>query len=36
VVDQIARQVEKEKTQNARLEKQILDAKEKINYFANK
>lgn len=35
-VDQIARQVEKEKTQNARLEKQIQDAKDKINFFANK
>lgn len=36
VVEQIARQIEKEQSQNARLEKQILDAKEKINYFANK
>jgi ATPase subunit of ABC transporter with duplicated ATPase domains len=36
VVEQIANQVEKEKTQNARLEKKILDAKEKINFFANK
>jgi ATPase subunit of ABC transporter with duplicated ATPase domains len=36
VVDQIANQVEKEKTQNARLEKKIIDAKEKINFFANK
>lgn len=36
VLEQIARQIEKEQSQNARLEKQILDAKEKINYFANK
>lgn len=36
VVDQIARQIEKEKTQNARAEKQIQDAKDKINFFANK
>jgi ATP-binding cassette, subfamily F, member 3 len=36
VVEQIANQVEKEKTQNARLEKKIIDAKEKINFFANK
>lgn len=36
VVEQIANQVEKEKTQNARLEKQIQDAKDKINFFANK
>jgi ATPase subunit of ABC transporter with duplicated ATPase domains len=36
VVEQIANQVEKEKTQNARLDKQIQDAKDKINFFANK
>ena len=36
VVDQIAAQIEKEQSQNARLEKQILDAKEKVNFFANK
>gem|GEM_PF-2174194 len=36
VIDQIEAQVEKEKTQNARLEKKIIDAKEKINFFANK
>ena len=36
VVEQIAAQVEKEKSLNARLEKEILDKKEKINYFANK
>ena len=35
-VDQIANQVEKQKTQNARAEKKIVDAKEKINFFANK
>lgn len=36
VLDQIARQIEKEQSQNARLEKKITDAKEKINFFANK
>lgn len=36
VVEQIAKQIEKEQSKNARLEKEILDAKEKINYFANK
>ncbi len=36
VVEQISNQVEKEKTQNARLDKQIQDAKDKINFFANK
>ncbi|MFA5748011.1 MAG: ATP-binding cassette domain-containing protein [Candidatus Absconditabacterales bacterium] len=36
VVDQIAAQIEKEKMQNARAEKQIIDAKEKINFFTNK
>ncbi len=35
-VEQIANQVEKEKTLNARMEKEIKDAKEKINFFANK
>jgi len=35
-VEQIAAQVEKEKTLNARMEKEIKDAKEKINFFANK
>ena len=35
-VDQIARQIEKEKTQNARAERQIQDAKDKINFFAHK
>jgi len=36
VVDQIAAQVEKDKMLNARMEKQINDAKEKVNFFANK
>jgi len=36
VVDQIAAQIEKENMQNARAEKKIIDAKEKINFFANK
>lgn len=36
VVDQIAAQIEKEKMQNARMEKQIADAKDKVNFFANK
>lgn len=36
VLDQVAAQVEKELSQNARMEKQIADAKEKINFFANK
>jgi ATPase subunit of ABC transporter with duplicated ATPase domains len=35
-VEQIAAQVEKEKTLNARQERKILDAKEKINFFAQK
>ena len=36
VVEQIAAQIEKENMQNARAEKKIMDAKEKINFFANK
>ncbi len=36
VVEQIAAQIEKEQSQNARLQKQIQDAKEKVNFFANK
>ena len=36
VVEQIAKQVEKEQSQNTRMEKKIADAKEKINFFANK
>ena len=35
-VEQIANQIEKEKTQNARAERQIQDAKDKINFFAHK
>ncbi len=36
VVEQIAAQIEKDQMQNARAEKKIIDAKEKINFFANK
>lgn len=36
VVEQIAAQIEKDQMQNARAEKKIADAKEKINFFANK
>lgn len=36
VVEQIANQLEKAKSLNARMEKKIEDAKEKINFFANK
>lgn len=36
VVEQIANQLEKAKSQNARMEKQIQDAKDKINFFAQK
>ncbi len=36
VVEQITAQIEKDKMQNARAEKKITDAKEKINFFANK
>jgi ATP-binding cassette subfamily F protein 3 len=36
VVEQIAAQIEKEQMQNARAEKKIIDAKEKINFFSNK
>jgi ATPase subunit of ABC transporter with duplicated ATPase domains len=36
VVEQIAAQVEKEESLNARMQKEIQDSKEKINYFANK
>ena len=35
-VEQIAKQVEKDKALNAREERRILDAKEKINFFAQK
>lgn len=36
VVEQIQAQIEKEKKQNARMEKKIEDAKDKINFFSNK
>ncbi len=36
VVDQIQAAIDKEKKQNARMEKKITDAKEKINFFSNK
>ncbi len=36
VVEQIEAQIEKEQKQNARAEKKIDDAKDKINFFANK
>jgi len=36
VVEQIKTQIEKERQQNARMEKKIVDAKEKINFFSNK
>jgi ATP-binding cassette subfamily F protein 3 len=36
VLDQIARQIEKEQMQNARMEKEIREKKEKVNFFANK
>ena len=36
VVEQIKTQIEKEHKQNARMEKKIKDAKDKINFFSNK
>ena len=36
VLEQINSQIEKEQMQNARAEKKIADAKEKINFFSNK
>ncbi len=36
VVEQIAAQIEREKMQNARAEKKIADAKDKVNFFSNK
>ncbi|MCD8528233.1 MAG: ATP-binding cassette domain-containing protein, partial [Candidatus Pacebacteria bacterium] len=36
VLDQVAARVEKEKSQNARLEKSIQEKKDKANFFANK
>lgn len=36
VLKQVANQIEKDKSMNARLDKAIIDKKEKMNYFANK
>ncbi len=36
VVEEITRRVEREQKKNAQLEKQIIDRKEKVNFFANK
>jgi ATPase subunit of ABC transporter with duplicated ATPase domains len=36
VLDQVAAQIEKDESKNARLEKEIIAKKEKMNYFANK
>ncbi|MCX6800324.1 MAG: ATP-binding cassette domain-containing protein [Candidatus Falkowbacteria bacterium] len=36
VVEEINTRVEREKTQNARLEKEIIDRKEKVNFFSHK
>jgi ATPase subunit of ABC transporter with duplicated ATPase domains len=36
VVEQLAARIEKEQQLNARMEKKIADAKEKVNFFANK
>jgi len=36
VIDEISARVERERMQNARMNKQIKDQKEKINFFANK
>ncbi len=36
VVEQLAARIEKEQQLNARMEKKITDAKEKVNFFANK
>ncbi len=36
VVENIAAQIERDRMKNARLEKEILDRKEKVNFFANK
>lgn len=35
-VDQIARQIERDEMNNARMEKEIQDKKDKVNFFANK
>ncbi len=36
VVEEISQRVERERRKNAQLEKQIIDRKEKVNFFANK
>jgi len=36
VVEEISKRIEREKMKNAQLKKQILDRKEKVNFFANK
>ena len=36
VLDQVAAQIKKDESKNARLEKEIIEKKEKMNYFANK
>ncbi len=36
VVEQVKAQIEKEQRQNARMEKEIIDQKEKINFFSHK
>lgn len=36
VLDQVAAQIEKDESRNARLSKEIIEKKEKMNYFANK
>lgn len=36
VVEEISKRIEREQMKNAQLEKQILDRKEKVNFFANK
>jgi len=36
VVEEIAKRIEREQRRNAQLEKQIIDRKEKVNFFANK
>jgi ATPase subunit of ABC transporter with duplicated ATPase domains len=36
VVEEIAKRIEREQRKNAQLEKQIIDRKEKVNFFANK
>jgi ATPase subunit of ABC transporter with duplicated ATPase domains len=36
VVEEISKRIEREQRKNAQLEKQIIDRKEKVNFFANK